>query len=65
MISTINIQSDLMAQIQELHKRRGKLEAAIMAVDSLNKERNATAAAREIDAYRDLQHLNSSRAAIS
>jgi hypothetical protein len=61
MVDTANVQSELMAHIQELHKKRGKLEADIIAVDSLNKERIAISAAREIDAYRHLQNLHSTR----
>ena len=61
MVGTAKIECELLAHIQELYKKRGKLEADIMAVDSLNKERIATAAAREIDAYRDLHNLHSTR----
>jgi hypothetical protein len=61
MVDTANVQSELLAHIQELHKKRGKLEADIIAVDSLNKERIAISAAREIDAYRHLHNLHSTR----
>lgn len=61
MVGITSIQSELLAQIQELYRKRGKLEADIMAVDSLNKERIAIAAARDIDAYKHLHNLPGTR----
>jgi hypothetical protein len=48
----VNLQAKLLQEIQDLYRRRTKLEAHIRKLDALSLYRIEKGALREIDAYR-------------